>query len=117
MFCLSQSHTSPLLVFVLKAKQLSNHQQQGKRCELETSKTFITLDDTNSKSSIITAHHIQYFTATIQGWKHLLKPDKYKDVINNRQSFSYGERKMDRATCLLYYGNHMQPGLASPGWV
>jgi REP element-mobilizing transposase RayT len=29
----------------------------------------------------ITTHHLQYFTATILEWKHLLKPDKYKDVI------------------------------------
>jgi len=24
---------------------------------------------------------IQFFTATILEWKHLLKPDKYKDII------------------------------------
>jgi REP element-mobilizing transposase RayT len=26
-------------------------------------------------------HHPYFFTATINGWKHLLKPDKYKDII------------------------------------
>ena len=26
-------------------------------------------------------YHLQYFTATISNWKHLLKPGKYKDVI------------------------------------
>ncbi|MBF9254227.1 transposase [Pontibacter sp. 172403-2] len=25
--------------------------------------------------------HMAFFTATILDWKHLLKPDKYKDII------------------------------------
>ena len=40
----------------------------------------------------------QFFTATILGWKHLLKPDKYKDIIveslqflvNNNRIILYG---------------------------
>ncbi len=30
---------------------------------------------------------IQFFTATILEWKHLLKPDKYKDTIVESLSF------------------------------
>lgn len=26
-------------------------------------------------------HYVQFFTATILEWKHLLKPDKYKQLI------------------------------------
>jgi len=29
----------------------------------------------------IREYHAQYFTATIVKWQHLLKPDKYKDII------------------------------------
>lgn len=31
--------------------------------------------------------HIAFFTATILEWKHLLKPDKYKDIILNSLRF------------------------------
>jgi REP element-mobilizing transposase RayT len=31
--------------------------------------------------------HAQFFTATILEWKHLLKQDKYKDIIVNSMSF------------------------------
>jgi len=27
------------------------------------------------------AEHPQFFTATVLEWKHLLKPDKYKDIL------------------------------------
>ena len=32
-------------------------------------------------------YHPQYFTATILDWKHLLKSDKYKDVIMESLQF------------------------------
>jgi hypothetical protein len=34
-----------------------------------------------TKHFSITPHHPQYFTATILEWKHLLQPEKYKDVV------------------------------------
>ena len=30
---------------------------------------------------------LYFSTATIKGWKNLLKPDKYKEVITNSMSF------------------------------
>ncbi|MEP6949803.1 MAG: transposase [Ginsengibacter sp.] len=64
------------------------------------------LYDTNSKSSIITAHHTQYFTATLQGWKHLLKPDKYKDVIMDSLSVMVKEKWIElNVFCIM--SNHM----------
>ena len=30
---------------------------------------------------------LYFSTATIKGWKYLLKPDKYKKVITNSMSF------------------------------
>ena len=36
----------------------------------------------------------QFFTATIQGWKHLLKEDKYKNVIVNSLKFLAKEGKI-----------------------
>ncbi len=35
----------------------------------------------------------QYFTATIFDWKHLLNPDKYKDVIIESLQFLVNEKK------------------------
>ena len=40
----------------------------------------------------ITTHYSQYFTATILEWKHLLKPDKYKDVIIDSLKFLVKEK-------------------------
>ena len=33
----------------------------------------------------------QFFTATIQEWKHLLKEDQYKNIINNSLTFLLAE--------------------------
>ena len=33
----------------------------------------------------------QFFTATIQEWKHLLKEDQYKNIINNSLTFLVAE--------------------------
>lgn len=35
-----------------------------------------------------------FFTATILEWKHLLKPDKYKQIITNSLSFLVKEKKV-----------------------
>ena len=32
-------------------------------------------------------HYVQFFTATILEWKHLLKPDKYKQLILDSLKF------------------------------
>ena len=34
-----------------------------------------------------TEYYAQFFTAAILEWKHLLKPDKYKDVITGSLRF------------------------------
>lgn len=38
--------------------------------------------------------HPQFFTATIFEWKHLLKPDKYKDIIMNSLKFLVEQRRI-----------------------
>ena len=38
---------------------------------------------------------IQFFTATILEWKHLLKPDKYKDVIIESLKFLSTDNRVD----------------------
>jgi putative transposase len=35
----------------------------------------------------LTEYYPQFFTATILEWKHLLKPDKYKDIVVNSLDF------------------------------
>jgi hypothetical protein len=41
-----------------------------------------------------TPHYPQFFTATILEWKHLLKPDKYKDIITESLSFRVKEKQI-----------------------
>lgn len=46
----------------------------------------------------LTSYYPQFFTATILEWKHLLKPNKYKDIVaeslacllNEKRVFVYG---------------------------
>ncbi len=40
-------------------------------------------------------YHSHYFTATILDWKHLLKPDKYKDVIIKSLQFLVKEKRVE----------------------
>ena len=40
-------------------------------------------------------YHPQYFTATILDWKHLLKPDKYKDIIIKSLQFLVREKRVE----------------------
>jgi len=37
----------------------------------------------------------QYFTATILDWQHLLKPDKYKDIIIQSLQFLVKEKRIE----------------------
>lgn len=39
-------------------------------------------------------HHPYFFTATINGWKHLLKPNKYKDIIIDSLAFLVKEKRV-----------------------
>lgn len=38
--------------------------------------------------------HPQFFTATILNWKHLLKPDKYKDIIMGSLKFLVQQKRI-----------------------
>ena len=40
-------------------------------------------------------YHPQYFTATILEWQHLLKPDKYKDIIIQILQFLVKEKRIE----------------------
>jgi putative transposase len=42
-------------------------------------------------------NHLQFFTATILEWKHLLKEDVYKDIILNSLKFLVNDKR-----CLVY---------------
>jgi putative transposase len=44
--------------------------------------------------SSLTLHYPQFFTATILEWKHLLKPDKYKDIIIEGLSYRVKEKQI-----------------------
>ncbi|MGY3212643.1 transposase [Mucilaginibacter sp. HD30] len=39
-------------------------------------------------------YHAQFFTATILEWKHLLKPDKFKDIVINSLLFLKNEKSI-----------------------
>ncbi len=41
-----------------------------------------------------TEHHPQFFTATIQEWKHLLAEDKYKQIILDSLGFLASEKRV-----------------------
>src|ERR1700704_2871471 len=51
-------------------------------------------------------YHTQFFTATIQGWKHLLKPDKYKDLIIESFKFLVYEHRMS-INAFVIMSNHL----------
>jgi len=48
----------------------------------------------------------QFFTATIQEWKHLLKDDKYKDVIINCLNFLVQNKKV-KINAFVIMSNHI----------
>jgi REP element-mobilizing transposase RayT len=51
-------------------------------------------------------YHAQYFTATILGWKHLLKPNKYKDIIIDSLRFLVGDKRIE-LNAFSIMSNHM----------
>jgi putative transposase len=51
-------------------------------------------------------HYPQFFTATILEWKHLLKPDKYKDIIINSLSF-LATKKLVKIFAFVIMKNHL----------
>ena len=52
-------------------------------------------------------YHAQYFTATILGWKHLLKPNKYKDIIVDSLGFFIEDKRIE-LNAFSIMSNHMQ---------
>jgi len=50
--------------------------------------------------------HIAFFTATILEWKHLLKPDKYKDIILNSLRFLVENRRV-KVYAFMIMPNHI----------
>src|SRR2546423_12625946 len=42
-----------------------------------------------------TLYHPKFFTATIYQWKHLLKPDKYKDILIESLRFMTLEKRIE----------------------
>lgn len=60
-------------------------------------------------------HYVQFFTATILGWKHLLKQDKYKQLIMDTLRFlvEQGRVKVYGFTIMINHIHliwHIQPG-------
>lgn len=50
--------------------------------------------------------HIAFFTATILEWKHLLKPDKYKQIVINSLRYLV-EQKRVKAYAFVIMPNHL----------
>lgn len=51
-------------------------------------------------------YHPQFFTATILEWKHLLKPDKYKEIIVESLRFLIIEKRVELFAFAIM-SNHM----------
>lgn len=51
-------------------------------------------------------YHPQYFTATILDWQHLLKPDKYKDIIIQSLQFLVKEKRIE-LNAFVIMSNHI----------
>ena len=51
-------------------------------------------------------YHPQYFTATILEWQHLLKPDKYKDIIIQSLKFLVKEKRIE-LNAIAIMNNHI----------
>ncbi|WP_369426430.1 hypothetical protein [Pontibacter anaerobius] len=50
--------------------------------------------------------HIAFFTATILEWKHLLKPDKYKQIIVDSLGYLV-EQKRVKVYAFVIMPNHL----------
>ena len=51
-------------------------------------------------------YHPYFFTATIKDWKHLLKPDKYKEIIVDSLRFLVAEKRV-RVFGFVIMPNHL----------
>jgi len=51
-------------------------------------------------------YHPQFFTATILEWKHLLKPDKYKDLIIESLRFLVRAKRVE-VFAFVIMSNHL----------
>ena len=51
-------------------------------------------------------YYPDYFTATIFEWKHLLNPDKYKDIIISSLEFLVKERRI-KVSAFVIMSNHI----------
>ena len=54
----------------------------------------------------MTYNPVKFFTATIQGWKPLLKPDKYKNIVTESLKFLV-EKKRIRLFGFVVMPNHL----------
>ena len=53
-----------------------------------------------------TAYYVQFFTATILEWKHLLKPDKYKDIITGSLAYLVKQQRV-KVYAFVIMSNHI----------
>ncbi len=53
-----------------------------------------------------TLYHPHFFTATILEWKHLLKPDKYKDIIAESMRFLVKQNRI-KINAFVIMRNHI----------
>ena len=53
-----------------------------------------------------TEYYAQFFTATILEWKHLLKPDKYKDAITGSLKYLAGKNRV-KIFAFVIMSNHI----------
>ncbi len=51
-------------------------------------------------------YYVQFFTATILEWKHLLKPDKYKDIIIDSLRYLTTEKRV-KVYAFVIMSNHI----------
>lgn len=48
----------------------------------------------------------QFYTATIQGWKHLFKEEKYKEVVINSLKYLVENKKL-KVNAFVIMDNHV----------
>lgn len=58
------------------------------------------------RKSVMLFEEVYFWTATITGWKHLLKPDKYKQIIINSLS-TLSERECIKVFGFVIMDNHI----------
>ena len=50
-------------------------------------------------------NNVYFFISTIEGWKHLLKDDQYKDIIINSLKY-LSDKELGKSVCFC---DHAQP--------